>query len=76
MSIEADTIGTCRHTKHQHGWWCVRCLKKLAPRGVETHVRRGVWFVTIGPVDGDGSCRVHAWQAAIDRCETDGVSLS
>jgi len=68
--------GRCHHTRHKHGWWCVRCLKRAAPRGVEEHVARGVWHVTIGPVNGDSSQRVHAWQAAIERCEMDGVSLA
>lgn len=72
MSAERDTLGKCPHTKHGHGW-CLRCLRALAPLGRELHVDRGAWEVSIGTVTGFGSCRVHAWQAAIERCEVDGI---
>lgn len=75
MSAERDTLGKCPHTKHGHGWWCLRCLRALAPLGRELHVDRGAWEVSIGTVTGFGSCRVHAWRAAIERCEVDGVPM-
>ncbi len=75
MSLEASTRGTCRHTKHGHGWWCLRCLKKAAVRGTEERLTPGEWEVRIGPVRGIGP-RVLAWQRAIERCEMDGVSLT
>lgn len=75
MSAERDTLGKCPHTKHRHGWWCIRCLRRIAPLGVETHVDRGAWEVDIGPVTGFGDNRVSAWQAAIERCEMDGVPM-
>ena len=66
FSFEAATIGTCNHTKHRHGWWCVRCLMNIAPGGADDHPGRGEWRVRIGPAEGFGVTRTKAWQAALE----------
>jgi len=76
VSVEQNMLGTCRHTKRKHGWWCLRCLKRAAPAGVEMKMDSEWWEVDIGPVEGFGGTRVEAWQAAIKRAEMDGVSLT
>lgn len=67
FSFEAATIGTCNHTKHRHGWWCVACLRRIAPGNAEVdHPSRGEWRVRIGPAEGFGVTRTKAWQAALE----------
>lgn len=75
LHMEIASIDKCAHTRHRHGWWCVRCLRAAAPSIVVTHCGRGKWTATVGPVDGFGTRRVHAMQACIERCEMDGVPM-
>lgn len=66
------TLRRCRHTRHHHGWWCLRCLRAILPGGRALHHGRGAWEVAAGPVSGYGDTEVPAWQAAIERCVMDG----
>jgi hypothetical protein len=67
FSFESATIGTCNHTKHRHGWWCVQCLSNIVSVvAEEDHPCRGEWRVRVGPVEGFGATRPKAWQAAIE----------
>ena len=67
FTFEAATIGTCNHTRHRHGWWCVACLRRIAPSNAEVdHPSRGEWRVRIGPAEGFGVTRTKAWQAALE----------
>ena len=73
--MEITSIDKCPHTKHRHGWWCVRCLRTAAPSIVVEHPGPGAWTATIGTVYGYGTNRVRAMQACIERCEMDGVPM-
>lgn len=70
---DITTLGQCPHTKHRHGWWCVRCLRAMVPGVVVTRGTRGVWDAEWRGCIGWGTNRIHALQACIEGARMDGA---